>query len=178
MESSQTNLSGIGWTCCPSCCQVRARLNYPPLRALASVALLCPCSFQMLSTEAYCMGIIYARMLGRIRRIRVICLGEGSEGSGMLVQGCPRMGQLLLRWPSCLMNGTGRTAAWSSPAAAARPSCRPSSGLLLTYMKRAGCSIQSMRCAALCWRLLGLSIASTIRPQQGFCSRGASAHTG
>ena len=41
------------------------------------------------------------------------------------------------------------------------------------------CSIQSMRCAALCWRLWGLFIALQIRPpQDGFCSRGASAYAG
>ena len=40
------------------------------------------------------------------------------------------------------------------------------------------CSTQSMRCAALCWRLEGLSVASKARPPQGFCSRGACAYTG
>ena len=148
-------------------------MRYPPLRALASVALLCPCSFQMLSSEAYCMGIIYARMLGRTRRIRVICLGEGSEGSGMLVQGCPRMGQLLLRWPSCLMNGTGRTAAWSSPAAAARPSCRPSSGLVLAHMRQAGLELAAA-CRA-CGVLLCVGVCGAPCLHQGLGHHRASA---
>ena len=97
----------------------------------------------------------FIRMLGSVRRIKVMC--QGMEcGSKMLVQVCLRMGPLLLRWPSCSMSGTGQTAAWSSPAAAARPSCRLLSGAVLAHMKHVGLLLAAAygACAVLLfWRL-------------------------
>ncbi len=148
-------------------------MGCPLACALPSVALVQICSFyrsyDAYSTQNYlCQGVDW-----RIMCIRGICHGKAMNGRAMLVQGCPRMEPLLLRWPSCSMNGTDPTAAWSSPAAAARPSCRPSSGLVLAHMRQAGLELAAAYRA--CAVLLCVGVCGAPCSHQGLGHHRASA---